>query len=407
MEDVSPPAESAVTKAESENREKAVKYKKAARQTQKPYDIPLWTGKTLTEDQAVAAAERAQLLLSDARAALRQVIFGQETVSELVLTAILAGGHALLTGVPGLAKTKLAESLGIVLGLSQKRIQFTPDLMPADIIGSEVMEENAKGKRGFRYIKGPVFTQLLMADEINRAGPRTQAALLQAMQEYHVTIAGKRYDLPRPFHVLATQNPLEQEGTYPLPEAQRDRFLMQIDITYPDIATERQIVLSTTMAEPKPPQPALSAERLQEMQQLIRIMPLPENVLDAILNLARACRPPESSAEEELPLQEKTAPAKLKAITGLFAAERAEREGAELQRFIAWGPGPRAQQALALCVRARALLQGRFAPALADVRALARPILQHRMALNFTARAENIYPAAIIDYMMQKIITQE
>src|SRR5690606_25330887 len=200
-------------------------------------------------------------------------IVGQERVVERALVTLLAGGHALLVGVPGLAKTKLVETLGIALGLDARRVQFTPDLMPSDILGSEVMEQDEKGRRSFRFIPGPIFAQLLMADEINRASPRTQSALLQAMQEYHVTVAGLRHDLPRPFHVLATQNPLEQEGTYPLPEAQLDRFLMQIDVPYPELEAERRILTETTGATEARADNVLTPERLKEIQHLIRRMP--------------------------------------------------------------------------------------------------------------------------------------
>ena len=207
----------------------------------------------IDEKQMIAEAEKALSDISRIRDGVGKVIFGQESVIERTLVAILAGGHALLVGMPGLAKTKLVETLGVVLGLDARRIQFTPDLMPSDILGSEVMEQDDIGKRSFRFIRGPIFAQLLMADEINRASPRTQSALLQSMQEYHVTIAGARHDLPAPFHVLATQNPLEQEGTYPLPEAQLDRFLMQVDILYPEIEAEWRIVLETSgVDEAKP-----------------------------------------------------------------------------------------------------------------------------------------------------------
>ncbi|TIX14965.1 MAG: AAA family ATPase, partial [Mesorhizobium sp.] len=203
----------------------------------------------ISEKDMIAEAEKALADISKVRNGVGRVIFGQDAVVERTLVALLAGGHALLVGVPGLAKTKLVETLGVVLGLDSRRVQFTPDLMPSDILGSEVMEQDEFGKRSFRFISGPIFAQLLMADEINRASPRTQSALLQAMQEYHVTIAGVRHDLPSPFHVLATQNPLEQEGTYPLPEAQLDRFLMQVDILYPEIEAERRILLETTGVE--------------------------------------------------------------------------------------------------------------------------------------------------------------
>lgn len=312
----------------------------------------------------IEEAEKALTDISNVREAVGKVIFGQESVVEKTLVALLAGGHALLVGVPGLAKTKLVETLGVVLGLDGKRIQFTPDLMPSDILGSEVMEQDDKGKRSFRFIQGPIFAQLLMADEINRASPRTQSALLQAMQEYHVTVAGQRYDLPSPFHVLATQNPLEQEGTYPLPEAQLDRFLMQVDILYPDLDAERRILLETTGSHNASAENVVPAERLREIQSLIRQMPVPESVVDAILTLVRSARPGQGNAETD--------------------------------RLIAWGPGPRASQALTLCARARALYDGRLAPSVDDVRALAEPVLQHRMALTFAARADGMHVRDVI-----------
>src|SRR5450755_609828 len=290
------------------------------------------------------------------RAGLNAVIFGQDEVIEQTLVTLLAGGHGLLIGVPGLAKTKLVETLGIVMGLDAGRVQFTPDLMPADITGSEVMEESISGERAFRFVKGPVFTQLLMADEINRASPRTQSALLQAMQEYHVTVAGERHDLPRPFHVLATQNPLEQEGTYPLPEAQLDRFLMEIDVGYPDREAERKILFETTGSDETRAKPAMTAEELMAAQRLVRRLPVGESVVEAILALVRSARP--------------------------------GPEGGEAAKLIAWGPSPRASQALMLAVRAQALLDGRLAPSIDDVLDLAEPVLKHRMALTFAARAE-------------------
>jgi MoxR-like ATPase len=258
--------------------------------------------------------------------------------------------------VPGLAKTKLVETLGITLGLDAKRIQFTPDLMPSDILGAEVLDESNSGKRSFRFISGPVFAQLLMADEINRASPRTQSALLQAMQEQHITVAGARHDLPKPFHVLATQNPLEQEGTYPLPEAQLDRFLMEIDVDYPDRDAERRILFETTGAEETLAKAAMNAEILITAQRLVRRLPVGDSVVEAILSLVRSARP--------------------------------GPEGGETGKLIAWGPGPRASQSLMLAVRARALLDGRLAPSIDDVLDLAEPVLKHRMALTFSARAE-------------------
>jgi MoxR-like ATPase len=240
------------------------------------------------EDMIVRAAESTAAHAQAAKAAIGAVIFGQDKVVEQALITVLSGGHALLVGVPGLAKTKLVDTMGTVLGLDARRIQFTPDLMPSDILGSEVLEENPGGKRSFRFISGPVFTQLLMADEINRASPRTQSALLQAMQEQHVTVAGVRHDLPKPFHVLATQNPLEQEGTYPLPEAQLDRFLMEIDVDYPDREAERRILFDTTGAEETKPKAAMSGDDLMAAQRLVRRLPVGESVVEAILALVRS-----------------------------------------------------------------------------------------------------------------------
>ncbi|MDZ7823805.1 MAG: MoxR family ATPase [Ahrensia sp.] len=326
---------------------------------------------TTDPKKIIAEAEAALADIAATKAEIAKVIFGQEHVVESTITAIMSGGHALLVGVPGLAKTKLVETLGVVLGLTAGRVQFTPDLMPADILGSEVLEEDGKGKRAFRFVKGPIFTQLLMADEINRASPRTQSALLQAMQEYHVTIAGARHDLPAPFHVLATQNPLEQEGTYPLPEAQLDRFLMQVDIDYPEFEAERQILLQTTGIIAQKASPVLDTVKLQNLQQLVRRMPVPESVVNAILQLVRSARPGHGIATTD--------------------------------KNIAWGPGPRASQALMLCTRARALYDGRFAPSIDDVRALAEPVLQHRMALTFSARAEGMSVQKIIKDLVSAI----
>ncbi|OUR77827.1 AAA family ATPase [Alphaproteobacteria bacterium 46_93_T64] len=299
-------------------------------------------------------------------------IFGQETVIEQALITILAGGHALLIGVPGLAKTKLAETLGTVLGLSEKRIQFTPDLMPADILGSEILEKDEDGRQHFHFVKGPVFSQLLMADEINRASPRTQSALLQAMQEKQVTIAGVAYDLPSPFHVLATQNPIDQEGTYPLPEAQLDRFLMQIDVEYPDPETERRILLETTGNKETSIKPILTSAELIQAQELVRDIPVSDHVIEAILKLVRSARP--ESSENQL-----------------------------VSQYLNWGPGPRASQALILAVRAKALLDGRYSPSIDDVISLAPAILQHRMALSYAARAENLSVEKIISALLQPL----
>ena len=323
----------------------------------------------------VADIEAAGGKIRDAMQAAGTVIFGQDKVIELSLITVLAGGHALLIGVPGLAKTLLVDTLGTILGLDAKRIQFTPDLMPSDILGSEVLEEGPAGERRFRFVRGPIFAQLLMADEINRASPRTQSALLQAMQEHHVTVAGERHDLAPPFHVLATQNPLEQEGTYPLPEAQLDRFLMQIDVDYPDEAAERRMLLETTGPQEKSLSPILKASDLLHMQNLVRQMPVGESVVDAILKLVRNARP--NAAPDG----------------GRGAGEGGQRA---IDRHVAWAPGPRASQAFMMCARARALLEGRLSPSIDDVLALAEPILKHRMALSFAARAEGITLSDVI-----------
>ncbi|MEP3277591.1 MAG: MoxR family ATPase [Stappiaceae bacterium] len=327
---------------------------------------------SMDNSDIVKEAEIAVDRISAARTEIGRVIFGQENVVERSLVTILSGGHGLLVGVPGLAKTKLVETLGTVLGLDSSRIQFTPDLMPSDILGAEVLDQAADGTRSFRFIPGPVFSQLLMADEINRASPRTQSALLQSMQEYHVTVAGVRHDLPRPFHVLATQNPLEQEGTYPLPEAQLDRFLMQIDVHYPDLDAERRILLDTTGAEESEATSVLNADELMKYQMLVRRMPVGESVVDAILTLVRCARPGEPG-------------------------------NAEISDLIAWGPGPRASQALMLTVRARALSEGRLAPSVDDVLALAEPVLQHRMALTFAARADGETIRNVINKIKSRI----
>ena len=304
--------------------------------------------------------------LAEAKASITKRFIGQETVVDLVLSSMLCGGHALLVGLPGLGKTRLVDTLSTVMGLKGARVQFTPDLMPADILGSEVLETAADGARAFRFIEGPVFCQLLLADEINRASPRTQSALLQAMQEKSVTIAGQPHALEAPFHVLATQNPLEQEGTYPLPEAQLDRFLVQVDVDYPDRATERDILIATTGAIEEEAHAVFTAAELIAAQGLVRQMPVGEKIVDMILDLVRACRPNEAESHP--------------AVNGA----------------VAWGPGPRAAQALMLTTRARALLDGRLAPSPEDVAALARPVLIHRMALSFAARARGEDLGAII-----------
>ncbi|HEY0418159.1 MAG TPA: MoxR family ATPase [Acetobacteraceae bacterium] len=319
----------------------------------------------------LSATEALGARIVQVRTAIGRVIFGQDEVIDQTLITLLSGGHVLLVGVPGLGKSRLVETLGIVLGMATKRIQFTPDLMPADIVGSEVLDET-NGRRAFRFVPGPVFCQLLMADEINRASPRTQSALLQAMQEQRVAIGGVEHALPRPFHVLATQNPIEQEGTYPLPEAQLDRFLLEVEVTYPDEAAERAMLLATTGAAESRAEPAMTGSELIAAQALIRRIPVGEGVLDAILRLVRGARP-EHSADPMV------------------------------RKQLAWGPGPRAAQALMLATRARAVLDGRLAPSVEDVLALAQPVLRHRMALNFSARAEGVQVADVIETLKAQL----
>jgi MoxR-like ATPase len=311
------------------------------------------------------------------RAEIGRAIFGQQDVIDQTLITLLSGGHVLLVGVPGLGKSRLVETLGTVLGMHTKRVQFTPDLMPADIVGSEVMDETLDDsggarRRSFRFVAGPVFCQLLMADEINRASPRTQSALLQAMQEGRVTVGGVEHALPKPFHVLATQNPIEQEGTYPLPEAQLDRFLLEVEVRYPDLDAERVMLLATTGSAAAAARPTLSAEELLAAQSLVRRLPVGETVVEAILSLVRGARP-ETAADDGV------------------------------KRHVAWGPGPRAAQALMLASRARALLDGRLAPSIDDVAALAHPVLRHRMALNFAARADGVLVSDVIDRLVGRL----
>jgi MoxR-like ATPase len=333
---------------------------------------PKTAAPTETPDDIVDAIERLGGRMAEIRARIGRVIFGQTEVVEHSLITLLSGGHALLIGVPGLAKTRLVETLGTVLGLEDKRVQCTPDLMPADIIGSEILEDGEGGKRHFRFIKGPVFSQLLMADEINRASPRTQSALLQAMQERRVSVGGVYHQLPQPFHVLATQNPIEQEGTYPLPEAQLDRFLLQIDVGYPDLDSERRMLLATTGVAEDTATQAITPAELLAAQRLIRRVPVGESVVEAILTLVRAGRPETSDLEE-------------------------------VQRHVVWGPGPRASQALMLASRARAVLDGRLAPSVDDVAVLARPVLRHRMALSFAARADGLTVDGVIAKLVARL----
>lgn len=318
------------------------------------------------------AFERTHQRLAETRAALRSVVFGQEAVIDLTLAAVIAGGHALLVGAPGLAKTRLAGAMGVVLGLDQGRVQFTPDLTPADITGVEVLDETPEGRR-FRFQPGPVFRQLLLADEINRASPRTQSALLQAMQEGAITTAGVTRPLPQPFHVLATQNPIEQEGTYPLPEAQLDRFLVQVSLGYPSRAEERRVLIETTGYDEAPPRPAMTATELVEAQRLAASLPVGAKVVDGVLELVRRARPGESGASPRI------------------------------DEAVLWGPGPRAGQALMRLARALALMDGRPSPSLDDVAAVAPAVLTHRLILRFGAKADGVTAEVLAAELVQTL----
>ena len=302
-------------------------------------------------------------------------IVGQRKVIDHLLTALFARGHTLFVGVPGLAKTLLISTLAETLNLTFQRIQFTPDLMPADITGTEVLEEDhSSGRRAFRFIPGPVFANLVLADEINRTPPKTQAALLQSMQEYHVTVGGVTYNLPLPFLVFATQNPIEQEGTYPLPEAQLDRFMFQVDVDYPTEEEEQQIVRQQTSGYRPELSRVLSPERILQLQELVRRVPAADHVVAYAVALTRATRPTAPNAPD-------------------FIRER-----------VSWGAGPRASQFLILAAKARAILQGRFAAGIDDVAALARPTLQHRLILNYRAEAEGVRAGDLIDRLLSHVV---
>ncbi len=313
-----------------------------------------------------------QKKISNVNAEINQLVFGQEPVIEQIIISLLCGGHALIIGLPGLAKTRIVNFLGIILGLETKRIQFTPDLMPGDIIGTEILDEQNKTNNYFKFIKGPVFCQLLLADEINRASPRTQSALLQAMQEKKVTVAGKDYFLPKPFHVLATQNPIDQEGTYPLPEAQLDRFLMNIKINYPNLEAERKILLLSSKEDSIKPKNVLSSEEVLDFQRLIREIPVGESVVKYILKFINETRPETSNIKS-------------------------------VKDNILWGPSPRASIALLAASKAKALLENRYSPSKLDVKSLIRPVLSHRINLNISARADNVNLEEILDDVNQRI----
>ena len=329
---------------------------------------------SLARDRAPASFDDAAQLATRLDAEISRVIIGQARVKREVLTCLFAGGHCLLRGVPGLAKTLLIKTLAGAVALKFSRIQFTPDLMPSDILGTEVIEEDlSTGKRHIRFIPGPIFANVILADEINRTPPRTQAALLEAMQEYQVTVGGVRHALERPLFVLATENPIEQEGTHPLPEAQLDRFLFNVVIDYPDSTDERRILTETTTAAEPELRAVASAIDLEDARQLVRDLPAASNVVDYALRLVRATRPNDASAPP--PVRE----------------------------WVKWGAGPRAGQALLLGAKAAALIDGRSVPSLDDVRNIALPVLRHRVLLNFQAEADGLDPDQVIGRLMEAI----
>jgi MoxR-like ATPase len=317
---------------------------------------------------------RAAELATRLEAEIGRVVVGQRHVIREILIAFLSGGHCLLRGVPGLAKTLLIRKLAEAVDLKFARIQFTPDLMPSDIVGAEMIEEDrATGRRAMRFVHGPVFANILLADEINRTPPKTQAALLEAMQEYQVTVGGVRYPLQRPFFVLATQNPIEQEGTYPLPEAQLDRFMFNVVIDYPGLDEERQILATTTSQAEPTLRPVAEAAEIEAVHAIVRDVPAASNVVDFAARLARATRPVDTGAPDFV------------------------------TRWVKWGAGPRAGQALLIGAKARALLLGRTVAAPDDVRAVALPVLRHRVLLNFEAEADGVTPDQVVARLLETV----
>ena len=326
------------------------------------------------KDDALQAVEAIRQGREAIEAQLRKRIVGQDDVIELMLVSLFSKGHCLFIGVPGLAKTLLISTLAEALNLSYKRIQFTPDLMPADITGTEILEEDhTTGKRFFRFIHGPIFCNMLLADEVNRTPPKTQAALLQAMQEYEVTAAGQTHTLHQPFLVFATQNPIEQEGTYPLPEAQLDRFMFSVDVHYPDVDDEFRIVQATTCGAQAPVTKVLSPEEILHYQQLVLRVPAADHVLRYAVRLVQASRPTTTGATDFV------------------------------RNYVSWGAGPRASQYLVIGGKARALLAGRYAVSTEDIRALAQPVLKHRIIPNFHAEAERITSSVVIDHLLESV----
>jgi len=329
--------------------------------------------KEISREEELNAVEEMARSREEILNEMRKVIVGQDRVIDLFLIALFSRGHSLFVGVPGLAKTLMVSTLARILNLSFSRIQFTPDLMPSDITGTEILEEDQSGKRNFKFLKGPIFANVILADEINRTSPKTQAALLQSMQEYQVTAGGITYKLELPFLVFATQNPIEQEGTYPLPEAQLDRFMFQIDVHYPELEEEMEIVRTTTGWQEPELKKILDRERILELQELVRRVPVADYVISYAVRLVRSSRPGDSLAPDFI------------------------------REWVAWGAGPRASQYLILGGKARALLNGRFAVSCEDVRALAEPVLKHRIIVNYRAEAEGIDSSQIIQKLLQYV----
>jgi len=332
------------------------------------------TEPTQPSSQDLQQVEKLKTAYASMKDEMRKVIVGQDQVVDELFMALFCRGHCLLIGVPGLAKTLMISTLSKVLSLSFNRIQFTPDLMPSDITGTEVIQENkATGSREFKFLRGPIFANVILADEINRTPPKTQAALLEAMQEYHVTVGGTRHDLVPPFFVLATQNPIEQEGTYPLPEAQLDRFMFMVKVDYPKMDEEREILRRTTETMDTTVRPVLGGQEIMDLQQIVRRVPISDHVLDYALRLTRSTR-----------LTTGEAPAWIK-------------------EWLSWGAGPRASQYLTLGAKAHALLNGRFYVAADDVRSVAHSVLRHRLITSFSAEAEGIDPDRVIDRLLEEV----
>ena len=329
-------------------------------------------GADTPSDSDVVVIDELRSTYDRMRAEMAKVIIGQDAVVERLLICILSRGHALLMGVPGLAKTLMVNSLSKVMSLDFNRIQFTPDLMPSDITGTDILQETAEGRREFEFVKGPIFANIILADEINRTPPKTQSALLEAMQEHHVTVSGRIMPLPEPFFVLATQNPIEQEGTYSLPEAQLDRFMFFIEVEYPTLDEERRIARETTGAATREITPQVSGAQIMKYQELVERVPVPDHIYDLAVDIVRATRPNSGDAPD-------------------FC-----------QKLVSWGAGPRAVQYLIRGAKARAVLQGSYLVRQEDLEAVAHPVLRHRIITNFQAQAEGMSSTVIVDQLLDQ-----